>query len=226
MHVTVEPKILYFGTPVVLISSLNADGSANLAPMSSAWWLGQTAMLGMSARSQTVANLRRDPHSVLNLPSADLVGAVDRLALLTGRNPVPEYKQQMGYVFQPDKFGVARLTPVPSTLVAPPRVAECPVQLEAVIERMHPFGPEEDMLMALEARILRVHIDDALLLDGHPNYIDPEKWKPLIMSFTEFYGLSGKVHHSQLGEVYGPPAGEPVSQAGMGTASSIAPAAA
>jgi len=94
MHVVVEPKILYFGTPVVLISSLNADGSANLAPMSSAWWLGQSAMLGMSARSQTVANLRRDPHCVLNLPSADLVGAVDRLALLTGRHPVPEYHKR------------------------------------------------------------------------------------------------------------------------------------
>ena len=97
MHVTVTPKILYFGTPVVLISSMNEDGSSNLAPRSSAWWLGQQAMLGMSARSQTVANLRRNPQCVLNLPSADLVGAVDRLALLTGRNPVPEYKQKMGY---------------------------------------------------------------------------------------------------------------------------------
>ena len=67
-------------------------------------------------------------------------------------------------VFQPDKFGAARLTPVPSTLVAPPRVAECPVQLEAVIERMHSFGPAEDMLMAMEARILRIHVDDALLV--------------------------------------------------------------
>ena len=31
----VEPKILYFGTPVALISSLNEDGTTNLAPMSS-----------------------------------------------------------------------------------------------------------------------------------------------------------------------------------------------
>ncbi|WP_327640659.1 hypothetical protein OHB24_20390 [Kribbella sp. NBC_00482] len=46
MKRTVEPKVLYFGTPVVLISSLNPDGTTNLAPMSSAWWLGYTAMLG------------------------------------------------------------------------------------------------------------------------------------------------------------------------------------
>ena len=40
MHVTSEPGILYFGTPVVLISSVNEDGTYNLAPMSSAFWLG------------------------------------------------------------------------------------------------------------------------------------------------------------------------------------------
>jgi flavin reductase (DIM6/NTAB) family NADH-FMN oxidoreductase RutF len=39
----VEPSILYFGTPVVLISTLNQDRSVNVAPMSSAWWLGWTA---------------------------------------------------------------------------------------------------------------------------------------------------------------------------------------
>jgi flavin reductase (DIM6/NTAB) family NADH-FMN oxidoreductase RutF len=37
MHKTIEPTILYFGTPVALISTLNPDGTANLAPMSSAW---------------------------------------------------------------------------------------------------------------------------------------------------------------------------------------------
>ena len=38
-HLSVEPAILYLGTPVVLISSINEDGSPNLAPMSSAFWL-------------------------------------------------------------------------------------------------------------------------------------------------------------------------------------------
>ncbi len=46
-----NPKMLYFGTPVVLVSSLNSDGSTNVAPMSSAWWVGKTAMLGLVWRS-------------------------------------------------------------------------------------------------------------------------------------------------------------------------------
>lgn len=38
-HMAIEPSILYFGTPVVLLSTENEDGSFNLAPMSSAWAL-------------------------------------------------------------------------------------------------------------------------------------------------------------------------------------------
>jgi hypothetical protein len=36
MHTVIEPKISYLGTPVVLISSLNEDGSPNLMPMAAA----------------------------------------------------------------------------------------------------------------------------------------------------------------------------------------------
>lgn len=32
-HVDIDPAILYFGTPVVLLSTLNEDGSTNLMPM-------------------------------------------------------------------------------------------------------------------------------------------------------------------------------------------------
>lgn len=39
MHISVERSILCFGTPVVLVSTRNEDGTTNVAPMSSAWWL-------------------------------------------------------------------------------------------------------------------------------------------------------------------------------------------
>jgi len=139
MHKVIEPKILYFGTPVVLISTLNEDGSPNLAPMSSAWWLNQSCMLGMSGKSKTVENLLRERQGVLNLPSADLVSAVDRLALTTGRNPVPDYKEKIGYRYERDKFGVSELTPISADLVNAPLVAECPIQLEARVEQVHAF---------------------------------------------------------------------------------------
>ena len=104
MHKVIKPKIMYFGTPVVLISTLNEDGSANLAPMSSAWWLGQTCMLGLGQSSKTVENLLREGECVLNLPSSDMVEAVDKLACTTGKNPLPEHKTKMGFKFIKNKF--------------------------------------------------------------------------------------------------------------------------
>lgn len=83
--IQIEPDIFYFGTPVVLIGSTNDDGTYNIAPMSSAWWIGWRCMLGLDSTSKTTANIMRTGECVLNLPSADLVGAVDRLA----RRPLP-----------------------------------------------------------------------------------------------------------------------------------------
>lgn len=205
MHRLVEPAILYFGTPVVLVSSTNEDGSPNLAPMSSAWWLGWNCMLGFGARSKTPANILRTRECVLNLPSVDEVAEVDKLALLTGSDPVPPFKQACGYRHERDKFGVAGLTAVPSIDVLPPRVAECPVQMEAALTGRHDLAQgdpsQSGRLVGLEVRILRVHLDEALLLDGHQDRIDPLKWRPLIMSFCQFFGLGPMLHPSRLATI-------------------------
>jgi len=205
MHRSIEPAILYFGTPVVLVSSLNEDGSPNVAPISSAWWLGWNCMLGFGARSQTPANLLRQGECVLNLPSVDQVSAVDRLARTTGSNPVPPHKVAMGYRHEADKLAVAGLTAQASDLVRPPRIAECPVQLEAVVTASHPFEDGDPArrgkLVGIEVKIVRVHLEESLLVDGTDDRIDPEKWRPLIMSFCQFFGLGGKVHPSRLAEI-------------------------
>lgn len=205
MHHRSEPAILYFGTPVVLISTTNEDGSANLAPMSSVFWLGWRGVLGLAAPSQTTQNLLRTGQCVLNLPSVDLVKAVDRLARTTGADPVPAGKAQKGYRTERDKFGLAGLTPVPAETVAPPRVLECPVQLEAVLEAAHGIAEADEAvrgrLMNIEVRIQRVHLDESIMLAGHPNRVDPDKWRPLIMSFQNFYGLGARVHDSTLAQI-------------------------
>ncbi len=213
-HVAIDPAILYFGTPVVLISTLNEDGSPNLAPMSSAWWLGWACMLGLTSGSKTTENLRRTGQCVLNLPSAAQVAAVDRLALTTGSDPVPTYKQAMGFRHVADKFGRADLNPVPSELVAPPRVAECPVQMEAELNAEHAFGlgnPRiRTQISAIEVHIVRVHVSPHIQMASDSDRIDPDKWRPLIMSFRQFYGLGAKLQPSRLSgfpeELFKPPA--------------------
>jgi flavin reductase (DIM6/NTAB) family NADH-FMN oxidoreductase RutF len=214
----IEPAILYFGTPVVLIGSTNDDGSFNLAPMSSAWWVGWRCMLGLARNSKTTENMIRTGECVLNLPSADLVGAVDRLARTTGSNPVPPGKIKRGYRHEKDKFDISDLTALRGETVAAPRAAECPVQIEAKVAHVHEMAQEDEIwrgnLVAIEVQITRVHAHPAIMMAGQSNRIDPDKWRPLIMSFQQFYGLTPtKLQRSELGQIpetlYKPPGWRP-----------------
>lgn len=206
MHISSEPNILYFGTPVVLISTVNEDGSYNLAPMSSAFWLGWRCMLGWGAASKTPQNMLRTGQCVLNLPSVDQVDMVNRLALTTGSNPVPERKARRGYRYEPDKFGISGFTPVASETVAAPRVLECPVQMESVVEGVHYIAADDPAqhgsTVCIEVRVQRVHLEESILMHGNPNRVDPDKWRPLIMSFQKFYGLQPQqAHESALSSI-------------------------
>jgi flavin reductase (DIM6/NTAB) family NADH-FMN oxidoreductase RutF len=193
-HVTIEPAILYLGTPVVLISTQNEDGTANIAPMSSAWWLGWRCMLGLQTASKTPQNMIRTGECVLNLASAKQADAVNKLARLTGTKEIPALKQRLGYAYEPRKFEVAGLTPIASQTVAAPRALECPIQLEAVVAARHDMMTDDPqvagLISAFEVRITRVHVHPSLIMEGHPNRIDPAKWQPLIMNFQKLYAVS------------------------------------
>jgi flavin reductase (DIM6/NTAB) family NADH-FMN oxidoreductase RutF len=100
---------------------------------------------------------------------------------------------------------LAKLSPATSHVVAPPRVSEAPVQLEARVEAWHPLANEDDAMrgkiLVFETRIVRVHLDEAILIDGEPNRVDPDKWRPLIMSFQKLYGLGPQVRPSTLASI-------------------------
>ena len=130
--VTIAPKILYFGTPVARVSSVNEDGSTNLAPMSSFWALGWTVTLGLLSLTQTLKSLVKRWDCVINLPTSEMWKQVERLAPLTGQNPVPRGKRSQ-FRYDPDKFAAGEFTPIASDIVAAARVKECPVHLEAVL---------------------------------------------------------------------------------------------
>ncbi|RKN41888.1 flavin reductase family protein [Streptomyces hoynatensis] len=184
---------------MVLVSTLNEDGSPNLAPMSSVFWLGHDAMLGLGSRAQTTRNLLATRECVLNLPSDALAPAVDRLALTTGSSPVPPVLLRRGYRHERDKFGISGLTPLPAQTVAAPRVAECPVNLEATLTASYPMG--DGGVLAHEVRVRRIHVHESIRLAGTRDRIDPDAWRPLIMSFQQFYGLGPRVHPSTLARI-------------------------
>jgi flavin reductase (DIM6/NTAB) family NADH-FMN oxidoreductase RutF len=196
---TIEPKILYFGNPVALVSSLNEDGSTNLAPISSFWALGWTLVLGLLDETMTADNLARHAECVVNLPEPEMWQQVEKLAPLTGKNPVPELKAKQ-FHFEKDKFGASGFTQLPSEAVKPARAKECAVQMEARVNQLYRMrGAKLKELgggIAAEVEILRVHVAEEYILGE--KHIDPAKWSPLIYNFRHYFRLAEK----ELGKTF------------------------
>lgn len=188
---TISPKILYFGTPVAIVSSANPDGSTNIAPISSFWALGWTIVLGLLRDTKTLQNLEANPECVVNLPSPEMWRQVEMLAPLTGLNPVPEEKAAK-FHYEPDKFSAAELSPLASERVRVPRVRECPAQLECRVKKVHALEGDARLHAltggaAVEVEVLCVHIRKDFVLKG--DYVDAGRWQPLIYNFRHYYGL-------------------------------------
>jgi hypothetical protein len=88
-----------------------------------------------------------------------------------------------------------------------------PVQIEAVLQARHPFGGfeaqraygedlEKTRVTAFELKVVRLHVEEGLLLTEKANHVNSDKWKPIIMSFAQFYGLAdGRIASSKLVEI-------------------------
>jgi flavin reductase (DIM6/NTAB) family NADH-FMN oxidoreductase RutF len=191
-HIAISPSVLYFGTPVALITSLNLDGTTNISPMSSAWALADRVVLGMSSASKGLENVARERELVINIPASDLWRKVEAIARATGLDPVPPHKEKIGYRFEPDKYRLSGLTPQDSEQVRPQRIAECPIQFEAEVVALHEPGadwPAErpESFRIVEARVVRVHAHRGVVIPG-TNHVDTAKWSPLLYVFRHYFG--------------------------------------
>ncbi|MDR6866043.1 flavin reductase (DIM6/NTAB) family NADH-FMN oxidoreductase RutF [Microbacterium resistens] len=186
MHITQETAlpVLYFGTPVVLLTTVNPDGTSNISPLSSAWALDDRYLLGLGTDGQAYANLQRLPELVINLPSAQLVAAVEAIAPTTGRSPVPAHKTPH-YRHIADKWTLGSLTAVESRDVTPPRIMECPAQMEARVVQCVPIAG--GAAVAVEAEVLRVHVHETILDPARPHRIDTDRWQPLYYTFRRYF---------------------------------------
>lgn len=191
---TIKPKILYYGTPVILLNTLNEDGTVNISPMSSSWALGDCIVLGIGLGGKAIENLERHPECVINVPSPSLWENVEQLAPYTGKNPVPDYKKEIGFTFKKGKYEISGLTPTESISVKPTRIMECPIQIEARVK--HIRIPEHSPDFAIvETEAIHVHAHKEIIIEE--NHIDPNKWSPLIYNFRHYFGLG-----SQLGKTF------------------------
>lgn len=198
---TINPKILYFGTPVALITTLDEDGNSNIGPVSSAWALGHNLVLGLGCESKTYQNILQNRECVVNFPSADMYAQIEQIAKLTGLNPVPESKKGQ-YTFEGDKFRAGNFERIAAHKVSPPAIADCPIQLEGVLHNCFILEAGADgsaLIAALQLKVVNVRVHENLISSG--DHINPSVWSPLIYNFRHYYALGERMGKNFRAEV-------------------------
>ena len=176
------PNMFYYGFPVVLLSTIDEKGKADVTPISCTFTLGTNAVIALVKLNQAYENVMVVPEVVLNLPNASMWEQVEKIAPYTAKDPVPAQKAAK-YTHTDDKFALGGFTPLASDKVRPPRVAECPIQAEAKVVNVN----DRNGYVLLELEIVQVHAQDHLVMEG--NKINPLQWEPLIYNFKHYYGI-------------------------------------
>jgi len=163
---TLSPDAAYFWQiativprPIAWTSTLNEDGSANLAPFS--FFTGAAAdpplcIICVSRRKQSRAkkdtwqNIERTGEYVIHVVPEALAAQMN----VTSKD----------HPHGTDEFVAAGLTKVPAEIVKPPRVGEAPVAMECRLERIVEIGRAGTAIIVSE--ILLWHVRDDLLVNG------------------------------------------------------------
>jgi flavin reductase (DIM6/NTAB) family NADH-FMN oxidoreductase RutF len=151
-------KAIVAPRPIGWISTVSAAGALNLAPYSFFNALGANphlVMFSSEGEKDSVVFARETGEFVANLASGDLAQHINASSVDAPRGV--------------SEFGYAGLTPAPSVVVRPPRVAEAHAALECkVTEILRPKGldgrsGERFMVMG---EVVGIHIDDRVMTDG------------------------------------------------------------
>ena len=144
--------------PIGWISSHDAQGRLNLAPYSFFNAFNYTPpIVGFASigAKDSLCNIEQTGEFGWNLATRVLAEQMNQTCAAVG----PEVSE----------FALAGLTPLPSTLVQPPRVAESPVTMECrctqILQLQGADGAQVPTWLVL-GEVVAVHIDTALLKDG------------------------------------------------------------
>lgn len=144
--------------PICFASTQDSEGRVNLSPFSYFNLFSHNPAICVfsplrrmrdSTTKHTLENLREVPEVVINIVNYAMVQQQSLAST--------EYARGV------DEFVKSGLTPIPSDLIAPPRVAESPVQLECKVREIIELGEGPGNGNLVVAEVLRMHIHDDLL---------------------------------------------------------------
>ncbi len=145
--------------PIAWVSTVGQDGVYNVAPFS--FFTGMSVkppVVGFAVGSKrdggkkdTLANIEFSKEFVINVVTDTLGEAMNQTS--------GEYPSHI------DEFQIAKLTPMKSDLVKPPRVAESPVNMECRLMQILEFNDGPCVNAFIIGEVLRVHIKDEFWID-------------------------------------------------------------
>ena len=150
--------------PIALVSTIDASGVPNLAPFSFFSGVGsnpptvlfcptlRSAKSGdVAERKDTLRNVEETQEFVVNVVSEAIADAAN----ITAAEVAPEV----------DEFQLAGLTPLPSELVRPPRIAESPAHMECKLLQVIYTGRAAASGVIVLGEVVRFHVRKDLVDD-------------------------------------------------------------
>jgi flavin reductase (DIM6/NTAB) family NADH-FMN oxidoreductase RutF len=149
--------------PIAWTSTLNEDGSANLAPFSFFTGISSdppTCLICVSRKKKQPDGTRPPKDTWRNIArTGEYVIHVVNDALAHQMNATSRE-----FPYGTDEFAAAGVSKAPSERVAPPRIAEAPVAMECRLDRIVEVGRAGTAIIIGE--ILLWHVQDELLVEG------------------------------------------------------------
>ncbi len=181
-------KAIVTPRPIGWISTLDAQGRANLAPFSFFNGCGDSPPMVMFAQTgrksrpepvkDSIANIRETGEFACNIVSQALKEAMN----LSSGTYQPEV----------DEFELAGLTKAPGKTISAPHVAEAPAVLECRLVRIVddlPSWREHTFNIMIIGEVVGVHIDDAIVKDGR---VDVLGYNPVArMGYMDYTTVTG-----------------------------------
>jgi flavin reductase (DIM6/NTAB) family NADH-FMN oxidoreductase RutF len=150
--------------PIAFVSTLNADGSNNVAPFSFFTGVSAKPMIiafcplirtSTGQKKDTVINIEREKEFIINFVSEEIMNQVNLASTEL------EYGK--------DEFEYANLTALDSDLVKAKRVKEAKIHFECILKDILSYGEDIGSGRIITGEVKKVHIDKSIYEQGRIN---------------------------------------------------------
>lgn len=168
-----KPGNMVYPVPAVMVTAADREGNSNILTIA---WTGTIctnppmAYISVRPERYSYEMLKETGEFVINLTTEELAFATDYCGVRSGRDT--------------DKWKDTGLTPVPASKVAPPLIAESPVNIECRVTEIKELGSHHMFL----AEVVAVDVEESLM--NEKGRFELHRSKPIVYSHGEYYGLS------------------------------------